>query len=219
MFDDIPSLISVLIRFGHIMFGIIWLGHLYFFNLVNVPFQADLDKELKPKVNPKLLLRAFWWFRWGAMYTFIFGCCCSAASTSTRDCCSTRTAGGMSVRGGWIMFGMLLGTIMWFNVWFVIWPRQKMILGGMAAGTPHPDAAKLAAAAGKASRFNTYASGPMLFAMIVPNNYSGWSHARHPADADPRHRLLVRDDQAVVQGQDDRLASWTLDGSRPALTN
>ena len=73
MFDDIPSLISVLIRFAHIMFGIIWLGHLYFFNLVNVPFQADLDKELKPKVNPKLLLRAFWWFRWGAMYTFIFG--------------------------------------------------------------------------------------------------------------------------------------------------
>jgi uncharacterized membrane protein len=58
---------------------------------------------------------------------------------------------------------MLLATIMWFNVWFVIWPRQKLILGGMAAGTPHPDAAKLAADAGKASRFNTYASGPMLF--------------------------------------------------------
>ena len=83
----------------------------------------------------------------------------------------------MSVRGGWIIFGMLLATIMWFNVWFVIWPRQKLILGGMAAGTPHPDAAKLAATAGKASRFNTYASGPMLFAMIVPNNYSGWSHS------------------------------------------
>ena len=73
MFDDIPSLVSVLIRFGHIVFGIIWIGHLYFFNLVNVPFQGDLDKELKPKVNPKLLLRALWWFRWGAMYTFIFG--------------------------------------------------------------------------------------------------------------------------------------------------
>ena len=101
---------------------------------------------------------------------------------------------------------MLLATIMWFNVWFVIWPRQKLILGGLAAGTPHPDAAKLAATAGKASRFNTYASGPMLFAMIVPNNYSGWSHARHPAGADPRHRLLVRDDQAVVQGQDDGLS-------------
>ena len=159
MFDDIPSLVSVLIRFGHIIFGIIWLGHLYFFNLVNVPFQADLDKELKPKVNPKLLLRAFWWFRWGAMYTLLFGLLLFFEQS-----------GGVSNRALWIMFGGLIGTIMWFNVWFVIWPRQKLILGGLAAGTPHPDAAKLAATAGKASRFNTYASGPMLFAMIVPNN-------------------------------------------------
>ena len=179
MFDDIPSLISVLLRFGHIMFGIIWLGHLYFFNLVNVPFQADLDKELKPKVNPKLLLRAFWWFRWGAMYTFIFGLAAvllqvhrtRALFFNDRDGRRERPrAAGSSSACCW-------RSIMWFNVWFVIWPRQKLILGGMAAGTPHPDAAKLAATAGKASRFNTYASGPMLFAMIVPNNYSGWSHA------------------------------------------
>ena len=178
MFDDIPSLVSVLIRFGHIVFGIIWLGHLYFFNLVNVPFQADLDKELKPKVNPKLLLRAFWWFRWGAMYTFLFGLRAVLLQVPV--------PGAVLQRGGrrrqrprrldhvraccWRL-------IMWFNVWFVIWPRQKLILGGLAAGTPHPDAAKLAATAGKASRFNTYASGPMLFAMIVPNNYSGWSHS------------------------------------------
>ncbi len=177
MFDDIPSLLSVLIRFGHIMFGIIWLGHLYFFNLVNVPFQADLDKELKPKVNPKLLLRAFWWFRWGAMYTFLFGLALFFYKYLYQGLFFNAEGGGVSVRAGWIMFAMLLATIMWFNVWFVIWPRQKLILGGLAAGTPHPDAAKLAATAGKASRFNTYASGPMLFAMIVPNNYSGWSHS------------------------------------------
>src|SRR4030095_6510837 len=73
MLGDVDSLTAVLFRWGHIVFGIIWIGHLYFFNLVNVPFQGDLDKELKPKVNPKLLLRAFWWFRWGAMYTLIFG--------------------------------------------------------------------------------------------------------------------------------------------------
>lgn len=176
MFDDIPSLVSVLIRFGHIVFGIIWLGHLYFFNLVNVPFQADLDKELKPKVNPKLLLRAFWWFRWGAMYTFLFGLALFFYKYTYQGL-FFNPEGGVSVRAAWIMFGMLLAIIMWFNVWFVIWPRQKLILGGMAAGTPHPDAAKLAATAGKASRFNTYASGPMLFAMIVPNNYSGWSHS------------------------------------------
>jgi uncharacterized membrane protein len=177
MFDDIPSLTSVLIRFAHIMFGIVWLGHLYFFNLVNVPFQADLDKELKPKVNPKLLLRAFWWFRWGAMYTFIFGLLLFGFKYIHQGLLFNAEGGGMSVRGAWILFGMILATIMWFNVWFVIWPRQKLILGGLAAGTPHPDAAKLAVTAGKASRFNTYASGPMLFGMIVPNNYSGWSHS------------------------------------------
>jgi uncharacterized membrane protein len=177
MFDDTQSLISVFLRWGHIIFGIIWLGHLYFFNLVNVPFQGDLDKELKPKVNPKLLLRAFYWFRWGAMYTFMFGWLLFFFKYLHQHLLFNTDGGGLSVRGGWILFGALIGTIMWFNVWFVIWPRQKKILGGLAAGTPHPDAAKLAATAGKASRFNTYASGPMLFGMIVPNNYSGWSHA------------------------------------------
>src|SRR5215212_3423399 len=73
MFDDVDSLTNVLLRWGHVMFGIIWLGHLYFFNLVNVPFQGGLDKELKPKVNPALLLRAFYWFRTSAMATFVFG--------------------------------------------------------------------------------------------------------------------------------------------------
>jgi uncharacterized membrane protein len=176
MFDDPASLLSVLFRFSHIVFGIIWLGHLYFFNLVNVPFQGDLEKELKPKVNPKLLLRAFYWFRWGAMYTFVFGWLLFFFKYVHQGLLFADN-GGLSVRAGWILFGALIGTIMWFNVWFVIWPRQKKILGGLAAGTPHPDAAKLAATAAKASRFNTYASGPMLFGMIVPNNYSGWSHA------------------------------------------
>src|SRR3954453_9601117 len=68
-----PAFFAALLRWAHIMFGIIWLGHLYFFNLVNVPFQGGLDKELKPKVNPALLLRAFYWFRWSAMYTFLIG--------------------------------------------------------------------------------------------------------------------------------------------------
>src|SRR5262245_39651565 len=159
MFDDIPSMTSVLLRFGHIAFGIIWIGHLYFFNLVNVPFQGDLDKELKPKVNPKLLLRAFYWFRWGAMYTFLFGWAIFVFKYLYQGLFFEGDR--VSNRAAWILFGGLIGTIMWFNVWFVIWPRQKKILGGMAAGTPHPDAAKLATTAGKASRFNTYASGPM----------------------------------------------------------
>jgi uncharacterized membrane protein len=173
MFDDVDSLISILLRWGHIVFGIIWIGQLYFLNLVNVPFQGDVEKELKPKINPKLLLRAFYWFRWGAMYTFIFGWLLFGFKYGHQKLLMAE--GHLANRAIWILFGMLIGTIMWFNVWFVIWPRQKKILGGLAAGTPHPDAAAMAAVAGKASRFNTYASGPMLFGMIVPNNFAGWS--------------------------------------------
>jgi uncharacterized membrane protein len=162
-----PAMIPYVLRWAHIMFGIIWLGHLYFFNLVNVPFQGQLDKELKPKVNPALLLRAFWWFRWSAMYTFIIGLILFVWHYIYPENAMRSPDGHMTGRAMWIEFGMLLGIIMWFNVWFVIWPRQKKILGGMASGTPHPDAAKLAATAGKASRFNTYASGPMLFGMVA----------------------------------------------------
>ena len=170
---DSNQLVPFLLRWGHIVFSIIWVGHLYFFNLVNVPFQADLDKELKPKVNPKLLLRAFYWFRWGAMYTFLFGWVLFLYKYGHQKLLFDDS--GLSHRAMWILFGGLLGTIMWFNVWFVIWPRQKLILGGMASGSPHPDAPKMAAVAGKASRFNAYASGPMLFGMVVPNNFPGWS--------------------------------------------
>jgi uncharacterized membrane protein len=162
-----PAMIPYVLRWAHIIFGIMWLGHLYFFNLVNVPFQGDLAKELKPQVNPKLLLRAFYWFRWSAMYTLIIGLILFVWHYIYPENAMFSPEGQMTGRAMWIQFGMLLGIIMWFNVWFVIWPRQKKILGGMAAGTPHPDAAKLAATAGKASRFNTYASGPMLFGMVA----------------------------------------------------
>ena len=170
---DIPSILQAIFRWFHVIAGITWIGHLYFFNFVNLPFQGGLPKELKPQVNPPLILRALYFFRWGAMWTFLFGLALfymiyiEGGAMKNAD-------GGMSHRAMWILFGMLLGTIMWFNVWFVIWPRQKKILGGLAAGTPHPDAAKMAIPAGKASRFNTYASGPMLFGMVVPNNYAGW---------------------------------------------
>src|SRR5256885_15197115 len=113
MFDDIPSLVNVLLRWAHIMFGIIWLGHLFFFNLVNVPFQADLDKELKPKVNPKLLLRAFYWFRWSAMYTLILGLVLFGWHYMGPEHLMKDEAGHITGRAEWIQFGMLLGIIMW----------------------------------------------------------------------------------------------------------
>ena len=174
LFATPDLLVIALLRFGHIAFGIIWIGHLAFLNLVNVPFQSDLDAELKAKVNPKLLLRAFWFFRWGAMYTFLFGWLLFGHKYFHLKI-FFESEGGISNRGIWILAAGLLGTVMWFNVWFLIWPRQKLILGGLAAGKPHPEAAKLAAFAAKVSRFNLFASGPMLLGMIVPNNDPGRS--------------------------------------------
>src|SRR5580704_9332729 len=162
MFDDPSSLLAVLLRFGHIIFGIIWLGHLFFFNLVNVPFQADLDKELKPKVNPKLLLRAFYWFRWGAMYTFLFGWAIFFYKYIDQGLLMEN--GHLSNRAAWILFGGLIGTVMWFNVWFVIWPRQKKIIGA-AQGGPAVDPS-VPKQATLASKINTYLSVPLLLGMM-----------------------------------------------------
>ena len=131
---DIESALQAIFRWFHIVAGITWIGHLYFFNFVNLPFQGGLAKELKPKVNPPLILRALYFFRRAAMWTFLFGIALFALIYWPRGGNLFDADGGMSERGMWILFGGLLGTIMWFNVWFVIWPRQQKILGAMLGG-------------------------------------------------------------------------------------
>src|SRR3990170_8078101 len=71
--SDMFSNLHLLMRWLHVIAGITWIGHLYFFNFVNVPLQAALDDAGKKAANPKLMPRALWWFRWGAMLTFLFG--------------------------------------------------------------------------------------------------------------------------------------------------
>ena len=176
--SDFNSNFLLVLRWSHIMAGITWIGLLYFFNFVNVPFQGVLEKELKPRVNPILLSRDLWWFRWAAMVTLVVGLILfvvkyGVVGESTgllRD-----DDGKLSGRAAWIMFGMFLGIIMWFNVWFVIWPAQKQILTWMKAGQTPPEMAGLAKRALLFSRTNTYLSGPMLFGMIAPNNYGAFS--------------------------------------------
>jgi uncharacterized membrane protein len=169
---DIETTLQAIFRWFHIVAGITWIGHLYFFNFVNLPFQGGLEKELKPKVNPPLILRALYFFRWGAMWTFLFGIALFALIYWPRGGNLFNEGGGMSERGMWVLFGGLLGTIMWFNVWFVIWPRQQKILGAMLGGPAAPaDAAPQAALA---SKINTYLSGPMLWGMIAASHITIW---------------------------------------------
>jgi len=165
----------ILVRWFHVLVGITWLGLLYFFNFVNVPLQAALDDAGKKAVNVQLMPRALWWFRWGAMLTFLFGLVLFtmvymyAPGSGFGPSPSFRESGGaIAARAWWIMFGMLLGTIMWFNVWFIIWPAQKKILGGKASAEELPAIRRRAYLT---SRVNTYLSGPMLFGMLAPAHY------------------------------------------------
>ena len=172
---DFYSNFALLIRWLHVIAGVVWIGHLYFFNFVNVPLQGVLDDSTKKAVNPKLMPRALWWFRWGAMITFLAGLVLftltymyipgkgfGANSTFLNE------GGGLSQRSMWILMGMLFGTIMWFNVWFVIWPAQKKMLSG---GVPQDKLPAVRKRALLASRTNTYLSAPMLFGMLAPAHY------------------------------------------------
>lgn len=169
-YSDLLPNFELLFRWFHVFFGIVWLGHLYFFNFVNLPFQGTLDDATKKLVNPQLMPRALWWFRMGAMLTFLSGLVLfSMIYMPPTVGGAFRDESGISQRAIWILIGMLLGSIMWFNVWFVIWPTQKAILSG--ALTPETLPAARARAA-LFSRINTYLSGPMLFGMLAANHYS-----------------------------------------------
>ncbi|MBI4372224.1 MAG: urate hydroxylase PuuD [Candidatus Omnitrophica bacterium] len=169
------SNVSLLLRWLHVIAGITWIGHLYFFNFVNVPLQGSLDDAAKKAVNPKLMPRALWWFRWGAMITFLSGLVMFTLTymyTPGEGFGSTSLfldiEGNLTGRATWILFGMLLATIMWFNVWFIIWPAQKKMLKGQVPQDQLPGVRKRALLA---SRTNTFLSGPMLFGMLAPAHY------------------------------------------------
>jgi uncharacterized membrane protein len=173
---DFYSNFHLLIRWIHVIAGITWIGHLYFFNFVNGPMQGKLDGPTKKVLNPQLMPRALWWFRWGAMITFLMGLTLFTMIymyTPGRGFGpSIQWAGpdeAISERALWIVIGMACGFVMWFNVWFVIWPRQKIIQAGIRDGVPaDPELAKTATLA---SKINTYLSGPMLFGMLAPSHY------------------------------------------------
>ncbi len=172
--DDWYSNTIFFLRVFHIMAGVTWIGLLYFFNFVNVPFQGKLEKELKPKVNPELLPRALWWFRWAAMATFLIGLLLLLLKYGHGNLWLD-VDGNLSGRTIWILLGSLLGTIMWFNVWFIIWPAQKQIITWTKRSEAPPEMAALAKRALFFSRTNAYLSGPMLFCMAAPNNYGAFS--------------------------------------------
>ena len=150
--------VEFLLRWLHFLAGITWIGLLYYFNFVQGPFFAEADAATKSAATQRLVPRALWWFRWAAMLTFLSG----AAIILKRHDFSSPWAMA-------ILTGAAFGTLMFLNVWLVIWPNQKVVIanavataGGQAANPVAPAAARRAFLA---SRTNVVFSIPMLFFM------------------------------------------------------
>jgi uncharacterized membrane protein len=156
-------------RWLHVLAGIVWIGHLYFFNFVNGNFQKTLDAETKKKVVLELMPRALFFFRWGAMITFLLGLVLLYFVYLQPG----HTRSLMSPPGFWIMIGIGFGTIMWFNVWFIIWPSQKKIINGLKTANPAPP--NVVSLAANASKLNTYLSFPLIFCMLAGPHFPFFS--------------------------------------------
>ncbi len=151
-----------LLRWIHFLAGITWIGLLYYFNLVQTPFFAETEPPVRSGAQQKLLPRALWWFRWGAMFTFLSGWIYLLHYWLGQR--------GFTDPGTWvILLGGIIGSVMWANVWFVIWPKNKIVIQNAidtAAGKPaNPGAAPAGARGGLASRTNVVLSIPLLFFM------------------------------------------------------
>ena len=234
--QDWQTNVTFLLRWTHILGGIAWIGLLYWFNLVNVNFQKEIDAAVKGKVNPPLLSRSLWWFRWAAVVTWVTGVLYFAILLNAEEIDAKMgvvlgvwvvawlllaflyrlaVAGGFLKDGrvlavvvvlvvlaaAWVVVGSVrqggsnrtiaigvgggMGTIMFMNVWMIIWPLQKKIIAATRAtaesGTPAPaDVPKWARRAFLASRTNAWLSIPMLFFMGAASHFPVFGTAVAP---------------------------------------
>jgi uncharacterized membrane protein len=157
-------------RWTHVLVGIMWIGHLYYFNFTQIPNMPKIPDEQKPAVTKVIAPAALYWFRWGAMLTLITGLLLAWNQGYLLQALTLGAADDPSFTVNkhiLIGIGMWLAIIMWFNVWFIIWPNQQKALN-IDNKYPDLDAAAKAAAGKTAmlfSRTNTFLSVPMLVAM------------------------------------------------------
>lgn len=168
---DFMELLHFTFRSGHVVFGIAWIGLLYYFNFVQGGYMAAASNEAKVDAFTKLVPSALWWFRWAAMFTFLTGLVLLMLIMR-------------SLSAG-ILLGALMATLMFLNVWLIIWPNQKVVIASNEAvaggGEADPNQAAAAAKALLASRTNTLFSLPMVFFMVSHAAYTmgagNWSSA------------------------------------------
>jgi uncharacterized membrane protein len=161
---------SLILRYVHVLSGIMWIGLLWYFNFVQIPNMPKIPDDQKPAIGKVIAPAALFWFRWGAMATIITGLLVAHVNGYLMQAMTLGIMDGVAKHTA-IGIGMWLGIIMFINVWFVIWPNQKRALG-MVEASPEKKAAS-ARTAMLFSRTNTLLSIPMLFSMASAQNIWG----------------------------------------------
>jgi uncharacterized membrane protein len=161
-----------LMRWAHVLAGVMWIGHLWYFNFTQIPTMPKIPDELKPAVGKFIAPKALFWFRWGAVVTIVTGLLLAWMNGYILEALSlglmeTATAGHVLLG-----IGMWLGLVMFYNVWAIIWPNQQRALNidNKYPDLSADDKAKAARSAMLFSRTNTILSIPMLFAMVAAQN-------------------------------------------------
>ena len=164
--------LAFLLRWVHLLAGITWVGLLYYFNFVQGEYFKEADGGAKADVIQKMVPKALWWFRWAAIFTFLSG---------------LYLIHYWKLNGMGITIGITMGTIMFLNVWLIIWPNPKIIIASATqvagGGEALPGAATALAKAGLASRTNTLFSTPMLFFMASSKHLPQIQAPVHEASA------------------------------------
>tara|TARA_Y100001958_G_C21239567_1_gene566844 strand:+ start:558 stop:1160 length:603 start_codon:yes stop_codon:yes gene_type:complete len=158
---------SWLFRFFHVIFAIMWIGLLWYFNFVQIPNMSKIPEEQRPAIGKVIAPAALFYFRWAALATILTGLILAWLNGYVEQALTLGIGEGGGKNAA-IGIGMWLGLIMAFNVWFVIWPNQKRALGIVDCD---PDTkAKSAKTAMLFSRTNTLLSLPMLLSMVAAQN-------------------------------------------------
>jgi uncharacterized membrane protein len=162
---------EALLRWTHVLSGIMWIGHLYYFNFTQIPNVPKIPEEHRgPAISKVIAPAALFWFRWGAVFTLVTGILLATNQGYLLQAYTLGLADDPAFavsKHVFIGIGMWLATIMFINVWFVIWPNQQRALN---INDAFPDLTKEQRAAHAKtamlfSRTNTFLSAPMLVAM------------------------------------------------------
>ena len=158
---------SWLFRYLHVLAGVMWIGLLWYLNFVQIPSMPKIPDDQKPAIGKVIAPAVLFWFRWAALATIVTGLIVAYLNGYVHQALALDigSGGGKNTAIG---IGMWLGLIMAFNVWFIIWPNQKIALGIVEAEQEKkPIALKRAVLT---SRVNTLLSIPMLLSMVAAQN-------------------------------------------------